>query len=373
MRKIPIIDLHAEHSAIHAELQDAWQRVIQSSQFVKSKIVEEFELALQVYTGSNFVISCGNGTDALQLAYMALNLQVGDEVIIPSFNYIAAAEAASLLGLKPVFADIDPTTFTIQTESIEQCITPKTKAIVAVHLFGACAHLEQIQQICKKHQLFLIEDNAQSLGTSYYFSDGRICQAGTIGDIATTSFFPTKNLGALGDGGALMTQEESLALRLRQLANHGQSKQYHHILTGINSRLDSIQAAILLVKLKYLTQKIELRKKHASILTALLKYHSEILCPTAPSYSDHGFHQYTIRVAHQRDAFLHHLKQHGIGAAVYYQTSIHQQPVYAATSSQIALPHSELAAKEVLSLPVHPMMTDEDFHYLKHVFTTWKA
>jgi dTDP-4-amino-4,6-dideoxygalactose transaminase len=346
-----------------AEIDAAMQEVIRSTQFIKSGKVLEFEKNLSNYLSTN-VIACANGTDALQIAYMALGLKPGDEVITVPFTFIATVETLALMGLKPVFADVCADTFNIDTSQIEKLITPKTKAIVPVHLFGQCAGMEEIMNIANKHNLFVIEDAAQAIGAEYIFSDGTRKHAGTIGHIGCTSFFPSKNLGAFGDGGAVYTGDEKLAATIRSIANHGMKAKYQYERVGVNSRLDSIQAAILDVKLKYFNKHIQARQHAAAFYDEHLKSVKGLEIPTRVAYSTHAFHQYTIKTEKRNElqAFLQH---NGIPSMVYYPGAHHLQEAYRYLGYKKGdFPVSEQLAETVLSLPMHTELTEEQLKYI---------
>jgi dTDP-4-amino-4,6-dideoxygalactose transaminase len=290
MRPIQMVDLKQQYVKIKKDVDSAIQEVIDNAAFIQGKAVTDFAAALATYNGSKHVIPCANGTDALQIAMMALDLQPGDEVITPSFTYVATTEVVALLRLKPVFVEVDPKTFCIDPAAIEKAITPRTKAIVPVHLYGQAAPMEEIMDIAARHKLYVIEDNAQAIGSNYTFSDGKTKKTGAIGTIGTTSFFPSKNLGCYGDGGAIFTDDDTLASRLKMIANHGQSRRYYHDLVGCNSRLDSIQAAVLNVKLKSLDAYTAARRSAADFYDAAFSAHPKITTPYRASYSHHVFH-----------------------------------------------------------------------------------
>ena len=296
MKDIQMVDLKGQYQKIKTEIDTAVINCIESAEFINGSLVKEFQTDLEKYLNVKHVIPCANGTDALQIALMALNLNIGDEVIVPAFTYVATAEAIALLKLKPVMVDVDPLTFNISVEHARKVITNKTKAIVPVHLYGQCADMESIMALSKEFGLFVIEDNAQAIGADYIFKNGKTQKAGTIGHIGTTSFFPSKNLGAYGDGGALTTNDDELAHKIRMIANHGQAKKYYHTMVGCNSRLDTMQAAILKVKLKYIDEYIAKRQWTADFYDRVLPIKSEIQVPKRVLNSTHVFHQYTIQV-----------------------------------------------------------------------------
>ncbi|TNF41448.1 MAG: DegT/DnrJ/EryC1/StrS family aminotransferase, partial [Bacteroidetes bacterium] len=352
-----------QYLTMKAEIDAAMQEVIRSTQFIKSGKVLEFEKNLAGYLSTN-VIACANGTDALQIAYMALGLKPGDEVITVPFTFIATVETLALMGLKPVFADVLPDTFNIDTRQIEKLITSKTKAIVPVHLFGQCANMEEIMAIAKRHNLFVIEDSAQAIGAEYIFSDGTRKHAGTIGHIGCTSFFPSKNLGAFGDGGAIYSGNEKLAAVIRSIANHGMKAKYQYERIGVNSRLDSIQAAILDVKLKYFDRHIKARQQAAAYYDENLKNVEGLELPERVSYSTHAFHQYTIKTEN-RNELQSFLQQKGIPSMIYYPGTHHLQEAYRYLGYKKGdFPVSEQLAETVLSLPMHTELTEEQLEYI---------
>ena len=360
---IHMVDLHGQYLRIKNEVDASMQEVIESSVFIKGGKVTEFEANLSSWLQCH-VISCGNGTDALQLAFMALELQPGDEVITTPFTFVATAEVLALLGLKPVFTDVCPDTFNMDVDAIEAAITPRTKAILPVHLFGQSADMESINAIAARHNLYVVEDAAQSLGTNYIFSDGSQKKSGTTGTIGCTSFFPSKNLGAFGDGGALFTSDEALAARIRSIANHGMKVRYFYDRIGVNSRLDSIQAAILDVKLKYLDQYVEARQKVAAWYDSHLAGIGGLTLPGRVPYSTHSFHQYTIRTD-KRDQLQEFLKSKGIPSMVYYPKAIHLQDAYRYLGYREGdFPVAEALTKEVLSLPIHTEMDEGQLGYI---------
>lgn len=375
--KIQMVDLFGQYQKIKPEIDAAIQNVIDSSAFIKGTKVAEFELTLANYLNVKHVISCGNGTDALQIALMALGLKAGDEVILPAFTYIATAEVIALLGLSPILMDVNPNTFCIDMNQIEAKITPKTRAIIPVHLFGQSADMESILKLAQQYNLFVIEDNAQALGAQYTFSDGRVMFTGTMGDIGTTSFFPSKNLGCFGDGGALMTNDDALAEKIRMICNHGQKVQYYHECVGVNSRLDTIQAAILLAKLPHLNSFTAARQKAASYYNELLKDNSDIICPVTDNQSTHVFHQFTIKLTGKlgsnRNLLKEFLKERGIPTMVYYPLCVHQQNAYKQWMVNCAsFPNAENLTQQVLSLPMHTELTEEEQEYIVKQFIGFK-
>jgi UDP-2-acetamido-2-deoxy-ribo-hexuluronate aminotransferase len=356
---IEMVDLKGQYKKIKEEIDTAVIQCIESAEFINGKKVTEFAQHLAAYTGATFVIPCANGTDALQIALMALDLKPGDEVIVPAFTYVATAEVIALLRLVPVLVDVHPNDFRINLHSVQQAITAKTKAIVPVHLFGQCAEMEQLMELAQKNNLFVVEDTAQAIGAKYTFNNGEIKQAGTIGHIGTTSFFPSKNLGGYGDGGCLFTNDEQLATRIKMIANHGQAKKYYHEIVGVNSRLDTLQAAILDVKLKYLDAYTKARNEVADYYDLKLKNTGGITIPYRAPNSTHAFHQYTLQIADgKRDALKAFLQSKGIPTMVYYPLPLHFQKAFENERFPVgSLPVSEGLSKTVLSLPIHTEMT----------------
>jgi len=361
-----MVDLLGQYDKIKSEINNAIQGVIDSTAFIKGPEVKTFEQEFAQYLDAKHVISCANGTDALQLALMALELEPGDEVITTPFSFIASIEVIRLLRLVPVLVDIRPDTFNIDDNLIEKIISKKTRAIMPVHLFGQCARMENIMKIAEKHDLVVIEDNAQSVGTDYYFTDGSVKKAGTIGQLGCTSFFPSKTLGAYGDAGAVYTNDDSLAEKLWSMANHGQEKKYYYDHVGVNSRLDSMQAAILRVKLKYLDEFIQARVSAADRYDQLLEPCSHIKTPVRVDYSSHSFHQYTIELLGvDREKLQSYLKEKGIPAMVYYPLSLHLQKAYRDLNYKPGdFPVSEQLSNSVLSLPMHTELSNEQVEYI---------
>ncbi|MEN9742682.1 MAG: hypothetical protein RLZZ65_487 [Bacteroidota bacterium] len=361
-----MVDLQTQYQQIKPEIDAAIARILQKGVFIGGEEVQTFAAELGHYLGAAHVIPCANGTDALQIALMALGLQPGDEVITPSFTYIATTEVIALLGLTPVFVEVDPNTFCIDPLAIEAAITPRTKAIVPVHLYGQAANMEAIMQLAHKHQLFVVEDNAQAIGAHYSFANGTQAQTGTIGHIGCTSFFPSKNLGCYGDGGALYTQDAQLAEKIRMIANHGQKVKYVHEVVGCNSRLDALQAAILRVKLQKLNSYIAARQAVAAAYDAAFQHVSGLSIPVRSSYSTHVFHQYTLKVHNgQREALQQHLQALGVPTMIYYPIPAHKQHMFAQFGvSNLSLPVSEALCTEVLSLPIHTEMLPEQQQYI---------
>ncbi len=364
--KIELVDLKNQYLKIEKDINEAVLNVIKSAAFINGPEVSTFQKALENYLGVKHVIPCANGTDALQIAMMALDLKPGDEVITPSFTYIATAEVIALLGLTAVFVDVDPETFTISPEAIEKVVSPKTKAVIPVHLYGQCANMDEILAIAKKHNLYVIEDNAQAIGSTYTFKNGEKKKAGTMGTVGTTSFFPSKNLGCYGDGGAIMTNDDALAKKLRMVANHGQEKKYFHDVIGVNSRLDTLQAAILNVKLKYLDQYCQARQKVAAYYNDKFKTTLEITTPVEASYSTHVYHQYTIKLnGINRDEFQNTMTEKGIPVNIYYPLPIHLQKGFQDVARrQGDLSVTESLMKNVISLPIHTEMTPDQLQYI---------
>ena len=366
MKGLQMVDLQTQYQQIKPEIDAAISRVLQKGVFIGGEEVQAFATELGQFLGAEHVIPCANGTDALQIALMALGLQPGDEVITPSFTYIATTEVIALLGLTPVFVEVDPDTFCIDPTAIEAAITPRTKAIVPVHLYGQAANMEAIMQLAHKHQLFVVEDNAQAIGALYTFADGAQAQTGTIGHIGCTSFFPSKNLGCYGDGGALYTQDAQLAEKIRMIANHGQKVKYVHEVVGCNSRLDALQAAVLRVKLQKLNSYIAARQTVAAAYDAAFQNIASLSIPARNSNSTHVFHQYTLKVhSGQREALQQHLQALGVPTMIYYPIPAHKQHMFAQFGvSNLSLPVSEVLCTEVLSLPIHTEMLPEQQQYI---------
>ena len=366
MRKIQMVDTKNQYLAIKAEVDGAIQEVLDSAAYINGKAVKDFAQNLSTYLGVDHVIPCANGTDALQIAMMALDLQPGDEVITPSFTYIATTEVVALLGLKPVFVDVDPITFCMDVESLKKAITPKTKLIVPVHLYGHAAPMEEIMEIAKAHHLFVIEDNAQAIGCDYTFSNGVTKKTGTIGHIGATSFYPSKNLGAFGDGGALCTNDKTLADKMTMIANHGQSARYYHDLVGCNSRLDSIQAAILDIKLKKLDAYNKARLAVANYYTNAFASIQQIVAPSQLKYSTHVYHQYTLQLKGvDRDKFIAHLAAKEIPCMIYYPVPGHLQKMFGKQkNTNWNLPITDKLTPCVCSLPVHTEMDEVQLAYI---------
>lgn len=355
MKKIEMVDLKSQYLRIKTEIDSAINEVIENTAFINGKHVETFSENLKTYLGVNYVVPCANGTDALQVALMALNLKTGDEVIVPSFTFIASAEVIGLLGLRPVMVDVDYDNFNVTAKNIEKAITVNTKAIIPVHLFGQASQMEEIMLLAKKYDLYVVEDNAQALGADYVFDSGKRQKLGTIGHIGCTSFFPSKNLGCYGDGGAVFTNDETLAKRLKMICNHGSTVKYHHEVLGVNSRLDTLQAAILDVKLKYLNTFNKLRYEAAQRYSYAFKDIPGIITPKESTFSTHVYHQYTLKVLDgKRDELKEFLASHGIPAMVYYPIPLHKQEAFLQIAHQSGdMSVSEKLCDEVLSLPMH--------------------
>lgn len=361
MNPIQMVDLKGQYAKIQQEVDEAVLNVIRSSAFINGPEVGAFRQELENYLSVKHVIPCANGTDALQIAMMALNLKPGDEVITASFTYVATAEVIALLQLKPVLVDVHPDTFNIDPVAIEKAITPRTKAIVPVHLFGQCADMEAILKIASAHNLYVIEDTAQAIGAMYTFSDGRTARAGTMGHIGATSFFPSKNLGCYGDGGALFTNDDKLAEQMRMIANHGQTVRYYHDVVGVNSRLDSIQAAILRIKLRHLDAYSAARNAVASFYDEAFKNEAKLKTPARAKNSTHVFHQYTlITDGVDRFGLQDFLSTKGIPAMVYYPVPLHMQKAYVDPRYKEGdFPVTEELCKRVISLPMHTELSQE--------------
>ena len=367
MDTIQMVDLKRQYRRIQPEIDAAIKEVIESATFINGPAVSNFATQLAAYTKAKHVIPCANGTDALQIALMAMDLQPGDEVITPSFTFIATVEVVALLGLTPVFVDVDPDTFTINMESLAQALTPKTKVIIPVHLYGQCSNMQPIMELAQAHDIAVIEDNAQSIGGNYIAKDG-IRKTGTIGTVSCVSFFPSKNLGAYGDGGVIMTNSDELAAKMRKICNHGSERRYYHEIIGVNSRLDSIQAAILSVKLKYLDQYCDKRRAVAAFYNQVFANHKHIQTPFEPSYSHHVYHQYTLILEGvDRDAVHQALAERGVPTMIYYPVPCHQQEMFKALQErQYDLPHTEYLVSRVLSLPIHTELTEEELVFISN-------
>ena len=352
-KNILMVDLVGQYEKIKDEINQNIINSLQEGKFINGPIVKEFSQNLSNFLNVKHVIPCANGTDALQIAYMALGLKSSDEIICPSWTYISTAEAAAIIGVKTIFCDVDPNTFNVTAEFIEPLITKKTKAIVVVHLYGQSCDMEPILNLAKKHNLKVIEDNAQAIGCQYTFSNGEKKYTGTMGDIGTTSFYPSKNLGAYGDGGAIFTNNDDLAKKIKMYSNHGESKRYHHNIIGINSRLDSIQAEVLNVKLKYLNDYNNARNQMAENYNKAFKSVEQLQIPELNKNSTHVYHQYTLKVLNgKRDDLMKYLDQNGIETRVYYPIPVHKQKAFS-NYSNISLINTDELATSCLSLPIH--------------------
>lgn len=356
-----MVDTKTQYFKIKTEVDAAVLSVLDSAQFIGGKVVNDFAKNLAIYNGVKHVIPCANGTDALQISMMALGLMPGDEVITPSFTYIATVEAAALLQLKPVFVEVDPQTFCMDPEAVEKAITPKTKAIIPVHLYGHAVDMEKIMAIAKKYNLFVIEDNAQAIGCDYTFSDGRVVKTGGIGHIGCTSFYPSKNLGAFGDGGAIFTNDDALVEKLQMIAAHGQSKRYYHDVVGCNSRLDAVQAAILDIKLKHLDEYIGARRKAADYYDQAFAGIGKITTPFRASYNKHAFHQYTLVLnGVDRDGLSKYLAEKDVPSMIYYPVPCHKQKMFASFGgNNYQLPVTDWLTERVISLPIHTELDEQ--------------
>lgn len=363
---IQMVDLKSQYLKLKQEIDSAIISSIESTKFINGPEVKEFAQSLATYLEVNHVIPCANGTDALQIALMALDLKPGDEVICPAFTYVATAEVIGLLGLVPIMADVCPETFNIDVAGLSKLMTKKTKAIVPVHLYGQSCDMEPLLSFAKNHNLFVVEDNAQAIGAEYTFSDGSVKKTGTMGDIGTTSFFPSKNLGCYGDGGALMTNNEVLAGKIKMIANHGQEKKYYHKVLGCNSRLDSIQAAILNIKLRHLDNYSSNRNRMADFYFNQLLLIEGLILPRKSKNSTHVFHQFTIKVTNgRRDALKMYLQSYGVPSMIYYPLPLYKQEAFSKYVEQdFVLTNTENLCSEVLSLPIHTEMDKEHMVYI---------
>lgn len=362
---IQMVDLQRQYAKIKSEIDTGIEQVITSCTFINGPAVREFTTNLSNYTGAKHVIPCANGTDALQIALMALGLKAGDEVITPSFTFIATVEVVALLGLTPVFVDVDKDTFTINIDSLEQAITPNTKAIIPVHLYGQCSNMGDILKIADVHNIAVIEDNAQSIG-GHYLRDGSSHKTGTMGTVSCISFFPSKNLGAYGDGGVIMTNDDILADTMRKICNHGSEKRYYHEIVGVNSRLDSIQAAVLNVKLRYLDEYCNKRREVARFYNQAFANTPAIITPFEPEYSHHVYHQYTmILEGVDRDEVYTELAKLGIPSMIYYPIPCHKQEMFKHLADrEYILPNTEYLTSRVLSLPIHTELSEEELIFI---------
>ncbi len=366
MKKIQMVDLKSQYKKIKPEVDLAIGEVIESTSFINGPAVKKFQEHLEQYLNVKHVIPCGNGTDALQVAMMALDLQPGDEVITTTFTFIATAEVIALLRLTPVCVDVDADTMNISISALEKAITPKTKAIVPVHLFGQTANMEAIMEIAQRHNLYVIEDACQAIGADYKFKDGTIKKAGTIGDVGCTSFFPSKNLGCYGDGGALFTNNDDLAHKIRGVVNHGMFVRYYHDMVGVNSRLDSIQAAILDIKLSHLDEYAKARNYAATYYNNAFANNSKIITPTTASYTSHVFHQYTLVIKDiDRAKLIEFMSQKEIPVMIYYPVPMHKQKAYLDPRYKDGdFPVAEYLSEHVISLPMHTELDDEQLKYI---------
>ncbi len=366
MYPIQMVDLKRQYHKIKTEVDEALLNVLESTAFINGKAVQDFADNLSAYLGVKHVIPCANGTDALQISMMALGLQPGDEVITPSFTFIATTEAAALLRLTPVFSEVDAKTFCMDPASLEKSITAKTKAIVPVHLYGHAAPMDEIMAIAKKYNLAVIEDNAQAIGGEYTSADGTKRKTGTIGTIGITSFFPSKNLGCYGDGGAIFTNDDELAAKLRMIANHGQRKRYYYEMVGCNSRLDTLQAAVLNIKLKHLDEYIVARRAVADFYDKTFAGHSKIIAPFRAAYSYHVFHQYTLILEGvNRDGLNEFLAKHGIPSMIYYPVPGHRQKMFSHyKTAAVNLPVTDWLTERVISLPMHTELDEEQLKFI---------
>ncbi len=365
MKKIQMVDLQSQYYKIKNDVDNAVLNVMDSAAFINGPEVKSFQNELESYLDVKHVIPCANGTDALQIALMALDLQEGDEVITADFTFAATVEVIHLLKLKSVLVDVDYDTFTISTEAIKKAITPKTKAIIPVHIFGQCANMEEILKIAEENNLFVIEDNAQAIGADYTFPDGTVKKSGTMSTVGTTSFFPSKNLGCYGDGGAIFTNNDELAHRLRGIVNHGMYERYYHDEVGVNSRLDSVQAAVLRKKLPHLDTYNESRGKAADFYDEAFANHKDILTPKRDENSTHVFHQYTLRILNgKRNDLQKFLAEKDIPAMIYYPVALRKQKAYYQESDDADFVNTDKLLDEVISLPMHTELDEEQLKYI---------
>jgi len=372
MKKIQMVDLQGQYEPLKAQIQASFAEVLDSAAFINGPQVQAFQKELEAYLQVKHVIPCANGTDALQIAMMGLGLKRGDEVITADFTFAATVEVIALLGLTPVLVDVDKDTFNINIEAIRKAITPKTKAIVPVHLYGRPANMEAIMQIAKEYNLYVIEDNAQAIGADFTWSDGRKQKVGTIGHVGATSFFPSKNLGCYGDGGAIFTNDDELAHILRGIVNHGMYIRYHHDVVGVNSRLDSLQACVLRAKLPHLDSYNQKRREAARLYTERLQGNPNIITPEIPQGdTSHVFHQYTIRIlGGKRDALAEHLTKHGIPFGIYYPIPLHKQKAYEDSRyREVDFPATNELVQEVISLPMHTELDKEQINFIAKLIT----
>ncbi|TMI72312.1 MAG: DegT/DnrJ/EryC1/StrS family aminotransferase [Bacteroidetes bacterium] len=380
MRPIQMVDTKTQYHKIKSQVDNAVMEVMESSAFINGKAVQDFAADLSTYLSIKHTIACANGTDALQIAMMALDLQPGDEVITPSFTYIATTEVIALLRLTPVFVEVDPGSFCMDPADLERAITPRTKAIVPVHLYGQAAPMQEIMSIAKKHGLYVIEDNAQAIGCDYTFPGGSKKKTGTIGHIGTTSFYPSKNLGAFGDGGAIFTADDALAEKMRMIANHGQSKRYYHDVVGCNSRLDTVQAAILVIKLKHLDEYIAARRKAADFYDRAFANNKRIKVPFRAGYSHHVFHQYTLVIdgpedpVKYRDGLNRFLADNKIPSMIYYPVPGHKQKMFDNVSVvSRPMPVTDWLTQRVISLPMHTELDEEQLKFITDKVTEYTS
>jgi UDP-2-acetamido-2-deoxy-ribo-hexuluronate aminotransferase len=365
METIQMVDLKGQYLRIKPQVDEGIMEVLMETSYINGPQVSLFKNNLEKYLNVKRVVPCANGTDALQIAMMALDLKPGDEVIVPAFTYVATAEVIALLNLKPIMVDVDIDSFNVTPEIIEEAITEKTRAVVPVNLYGQCADLECIRNLCDKRGLYMIEDNAQAIGADYMLRSGEKVKSGTVGHIGSTSFYPSKNLGAYGDGGALYTQDENLGSMLHKIANHGQTKRYYHDMVGVNSRLDSIQAAILNVKLNYLDQFASERRAVADAYDSGFSAIEALQIPFRVEFSSHVFHQYTLKVKDgRRDQLQSYLKEKGIPSIIYYPLPLYDQEAFKKDSNVQFLPATDKLCKSVLSLPIHTEMSEEQIAYI---------
>ena len=365
-KPLPMVDLKNQYDRLKDEIMGGFQEVLENTQFINGPIVKEFAVKLADYLDVKHAIPCGNGTDALQIALMSLGLKPGDEVITTPFTFVATAEVIGLLGLKPVFVDVDPNTFLMDVSKLEEKITSNTRCVIPVHLFGQCVDMESLVEICKKHDLKIVEDNAQAIGAEIRFSDGTVKKAGTIGDLGTTSFFPSKNLGCYGDGGAIFTNNEDYGKLVKMIVNHGSSKKYYHDVIGVNSRLDSLQAVVLKAKLPQLDAFNKARQEVAAFYNDKFKDLESVQTPSFASWSTHVFHQYTLRlIGVERAPFMDYLRECGISSAVYYPVPLHIQEGYKESGyTNGDFPISEELSESVISLPIHTEMDNDKLEYI---------
>lgn len=370
MQQLQMVDLKRQYQKIKPEIDAAIHNVLDSTAFINGPDVQHFATELAAYLGVKHVIPCANGTDALQIALMALGLQPGDEVITASYTYIATVEVVALLRLKPVFVDVDADTFTMNIDSLKKAITPKTKAIIPVHLYGQAANMEALLAIAKEHNIPVIEDNAQAIGGTYTFSDGRTVKTGSMGIVGCTSFFPSKNLGCYGDGGAMFTNDDALAEKLKMIANHGQKERYYHEMVGCNSRLDSMQAAVLRIKLRHLDEYCDARRAVADYYDNAFKGNANIITPFRAPYTRHVFHQYTLQLKNvDRDAIPQKLAERKIPSMIYYPVPCHKQNMLKDFGGlDYHLPVTDMLQDCVISLPIHTELTEEELSYITKNF-----